>query len=575
MRRSRYLLKTIKETPKEAVVASHILMTRAGMIRQHASGIYSFLPFGLRSIQKIERIIRQELDKAGCQEVLMPVVQPSELWIESGRWHLYGDMLMRMKDRKGNMCCLGPTHEEVITDIVRREVQSYKDLPLNLYQIQTKFRDELRPRFGLMRGREFIMKDAYSFDVDDEGANASYWAMHEAYRAIFERCGLEFRPVEADSGEIGGNFSHEFHVLAQSGEDEILSCSECDYAANVERAEVLRSAVYNPPADVATPEKVSTPSVKSIESLSEFLKVPAEICIKTLAYQADEEVVGACILGHRTLNEIALKNATGAMHLELLTDEKIFAKYGLTPGFLGPIGWPENVKLFVDPEVMALEQAVTGANQVDFHLKGVVPALHIASQEITTLRTAQDGDLCPRCQKGHMRSFRGIEVGHIFKLGTKYSKAMNASFLDEQGRDQAIVMGCYGIGVGRTMAAAIEQNHDDDGISWPVQIAPFHVMLLNLDPKDEHTTEVAESLYKSLWKKGIEVLLDDTSQRPGFKFKDADLLGLPVQITLGSRTLREGNIEVKIRKTGTKETVLLAEAENWVVNKLTEMGWQT
>jgi prolyl-tRNA synthetase len=315
--------------------------------------------------------------------------------------------------------------------------------------------------------------------------------------------------------------------------------------------------------------------VKSIESLSEFLKVPAEICIKTLAYLADEEVVGACILGHRTLNEIALKNATGAMHLELLTDEKIFAKYGLAPGFLGPIGWPENVKLFVDPEVMALEQAVTGANQVDFHLKGVVPALHIASQEITTLRTAQDGDLCPRCQKGHMRSFRGIEVGHIFKLGTKYSKAMNACFLDEQGRDQAIVMGCYGIGVGRTMAAAIEQNHDDDGISWPVQIAPFHVMLLNLDPKDEHTTEVAEFLYKSLWKKGIEVLLDDTSQRPGFKFKDADLLGLPVQITLGSRTLREGNIEVKIRKTGTKETVPLAEAESWVVNKLIEMGWQT
>lgn len=574
MRRSRYLLKTIKEIPKEAVVASHILLTRAGMIRQHASGIYSFLPLGLRSIQKIERIIREELDRAGCQEVLMPVVQPSELWVESGRWNLYGDLLMRMKDRKGNMCCLGPTHEEVITDIVRREVQSYKDLPLNLYQIQTKFRDELRPRFGLMRGREFIMKDAYSFDVNDEGANDAYWNMHEAYKRIFERCGLGFRPVEADSGEIGGNFSHEFHVLAQSGEDEILSCSECEYAANVERAEVLSDPPYQPEVSIDEPKLVETPGVKSIEALGEFLKVSPETCIKTLAYVADDEVVGACIMGHHSLNEIALKNATGATNLELLTDDVTFEKYGLVPGYLGPVNWPSSLKLFVDQEVMAMAQAVTGANAVDQHMTGVVPAMHIDQADVRTLRAAQDGDLCPRCKKGRLKSYRGIEVGHIFKLGTKYSKAMKATFLDEQGRDTPIIMGCYGIGVGRTMAAAIEQNHDDNGISWPASIAPFHVMMLNLDPGDDAVNNACNSLYDALWKKRIEVLMDDSKQRPGFKFKDADLIGLPVQITLGARALREEKVEVKIRKTGEKLSMGLDEVVSWVEQTLTDMGWE-
>lgn len=576
MHRSRYLLKTLKEIPKEAVVASHVLLTRAGMIRQHASGIYSYLPIGLRSLQKIERIIREELDDAGCQELLMPVVQPSELWIESGRWDLYGDLLMRMHDRKGNACCLGPTHEEVITDIVRREVRSYKDLPLNLYQIQTKFRDELRPRFGLMRGREFTMKDAYSFDVDDEGANEAYWNMHRAYTRIFERCGLDFRPVEADSGEIGGNFSHEFHVLAGSGEDEILSCSNCEYAANVERAEVLIPKPYqaDDSAAIEDPQEVETPGVKTIEALADFLKVQPEACIKTLAFRADDEVIGACLLGHRNLNEIALKNATGAKHLELLTDDAVFDKHGLVPGFLGPLDWPKSLKLYVDHEVMALASGVAGANKKDVHITGVVPAFHFQEHEVISLRSGQAGDTCPRCQKGQFRSHRGIEVGHIFKLGVKYSKAMKATFLDEQGRDQPIVMGCYGIGVGRTMASAIEQNHDENGIMWPVQIAPFHVMFLNLDPNDEEIVSVVDGLYRDLKAKGIEVLVDDTRQRPGFKFKDADLIGLPVQLTLGARSLREGKIEMKIRRTGEKQTMAVQDTVSEVENALRNLGWQ-
>jgi len=575
MRRSRYLLKTLKETPKEAVVASHILMIRTGMIRQHASGIYSYLPLALRSLKKVEQIIREELDRAGCQELLMPVVQPSELWVESGRWDLYGDLLLRMKDRKHSDYCLGPTHEEVITDIVRREVRSYKDLPLNLYQIQTKFRDELRPRFGLMRGREFTMKDAYSFDIDDEGANASYWAMHEAYRKIFERCGLEFRPVEADSGEIGGNFSHEFHVLAKSGEDEILSCDQCEYAANVERAEVVAQKPFEPGSEaVPAPKEVSTPKVKSIEALTRFLEVKPEQCIKTLAYLADDQVVGACILGHHTLNEIALKNATGAAHLELLTDEDTFARLGLVPGYLGPLDWPKNLKLFVDPGVMSVTSGVVGANKIDTHLTGVVPAVHFENPVLKTVRAAREGDRCPRCEQGRLSSFRGIEVGHIFKLGTKYSEAMSATYLDEGGKENPIVMGCYGIGVGRTLAAAIEQNHDAQGVMWPVQIAPYHVMLLNLDPGDENTTQAAENLYTMLQGMGVEVLMDDLNQRPGFKFKDADLIGLPLQLTVGARSLREGKVELKIRKSGEKTSVEITDAVTQVELALKNLGWQ-
>ena len=575
MRRSRYLLKTLKETPKEAVVASHILMIRTGMIRQHASGIYSYLPLALRALKKVETIIREELDRAGCQELLMPVVQPSELWVESGRWDLYGDLLLRMKDRKHTDYCLGPTHEEVITDIVRREVRSYKDLPLNLYQIQTKFRDELRPRFGLMRGREFTMKDAYSFDADDEGANASYWNMHEAYRNIFERCGLEFRPVEADSGEIGGNFSHEFHVLAQSGEDEILSCDTCEYAANVERAEVTPLKPFEVGGqEVSQPKEVHTPKVKSIEALVKFLGIKPEQCIKTLAYLADDEVVGACILGHHTLNEIALKKATGATHLEMLTDAQVFERHGLIPGFLGPLDWPSDLKLFVDHDVLAIADGVTGANKADTHLTGVVPVAHLKKPILKTLRAAQEGDPCPRCEKGTLASFRGIEVGHIFKLGTKYSEAMNATYLDEAGKENPIVMGCYGIGVGRTMAAALEQNHDEYGVMWPVQIAPFHVMLLNLDPNDEKTAKAAEDLYAALRAKGIEVLMDDLNQRPGFKFKDADLIGLPLQLTVGARSLRDEKVEMKIRKTGEKKSVDLADAVTQAELALKSLGWQ-
>jgi len=391
MKRSQFLLNTLKETPKEAVVISHILMLRAGMIRQLTAGIYSYLPSALRSLRKIERIIREELDAAGCQELLMPMVQPAGLWEESGRWKFYGKELLRFKDRKNNDYCLGPTHEEVITDIVRHEVRSYKELPVNLYQIQSKFRDEIRPRFGLMRGREFIMKDAYSFDLDEAASSASYRLMYDAYKRIFTRCGLDFRPVEADSGAIGGSYTHEFHVLAGSGEDLILSCNHCDYAANVERCDIRIPAPYQPENAPTAPAEVATPSRKTIEEVSAFLKVAPSACFKTLVYRADERLVGAVVPGDRELNEVALKNETGAVEIALVTDEAIFREHGFVPGFLGPCTWPEQIPLFVDPAVLAHSSGVTGANRVDYHLTGVVPIRHFAPHKVLRLSTARAG----------------------------------------------------------------------------------------------------------------------------------------------------------------------------------------
>lgn len=577
MRRSQYLLHTVKENPKEAVVVSHILMVRAGMIKQLASGIYNYLPTGLRVLRKIETIVREELNAAGCQELLMPMVQPAELWEESGRWRAYGKELLRLKDRKNNDFCLGPTHEEVITDIVRHQVRSYKELPLNIYQIQTKFRDEVRPRFGLMRGREFLMKDGYSFDVDDDAANETYWRMHKAYTAIFKRCGLEFRAVEADSGAIGGNVNHEFHVLAHSGEDEILSSDACDYAANVERAEVKPL----PAADVSglagqTATEVATPNRKTIDEVAAFLNVKPETCLKMLVYQSEEgKVYAALIQGHRKLNEVAFRKLTGETELYPVEDPAVFEKHGLTPGYMGPLGWPKDVPLFVDQDVFSLTDAVAGANKEGYHLTGIVPGVHLKGLPVSQLRQAEAGDACPRSENGVLQSHRGIEVGHIFKLGTKYSESMQATILDQQGREIPMVMGCYGIGVSRVASAAIEQNHDDNGIIWPVQIAPFQVNLLNLDVKDEAVSEKVEALYQTFQKHRVEVLLDDLPQRPGFKFKDADLIGIPLHVVVGARSLQNGVIELKDRRSGEKVAVPVNEVVNTVLQRLQDMGWQS
>ena len=574
MKRSRFLLNTLKETPKEAVVISHQLMLRAGMIRQVSAGIYSYLPFALRSMRKIEQIVREELHAAGCQELSMPTVQPAGLWEESGRWKAYGKELLRFHDRKDNAYCLGPTHEEVITDIVRHEVRSYKDLPLNLYQIQTKFRDEIRPRFGLMRGREFLMKDAYSFDVDMDACTQSYWEMHAAYTRIFSRCGLAFRPVEADPGAIGGSVTHEFHVLANSGEDLILSCSNCDYAANVERCEVVVPEPSPLTGHAPAVEEVATPHTKTIDQLTKLLDVPASSCLKTLLYKADDRPVGVVIAGHRELNEIALKNLTDADELALITEAETFQNLGLVPGFLGPVGWPESIPLYVDHEVMAMAQGVAGANKKDAHLTGVVPARDIAAQEVLHLRKVVEGDGCPRCNQGVFKAYRGIEVGHVFILGTKYSDSMGATYLDPQGKEQSILMGCYGIGIGRTMAAAIEQNHDEHGIIWPIQVAPFHVLILNLDPKDDGVNQAAEALYQGLQSRGVEVLVDDTALRPGPKFKDADLVGIPLQIIVGARSLQKGVIELKTRQSGEKQSVAVGNAVEDIIKTLQGMGWK-
>jgi prolyl-tRNA synthetase len=576
MRRSRYLLNTLKETPKEAVVVSHQLMLRTGMIRQLSSGIYSYLPLALRSLRRIETILRQELNAAGAIELLMPAVQPAELWQESGRWQIYGKELLRFRDRKDNEFCFGPTHEEVVTDIVRREVRSYKDLPITLYQIQTKFRDEVRPRFGLMRGREFIMKDAYSFDVDDAGADRSYRAMYEAYKRIFTRCGLQFRPVEADAGLIGGSTTHEFHVLAGSGEDEILSCSHCEYAANVERCERQLPSSEGKVEDggEATPRLVATPGRRSIEDVASFLGVAAGSCIKTLLYRSDNALVAACLPGDRAVNEAALRNALGGEDAVLLEEAALppALRDRLAIGFVGPLDLPAEFTLLVDPEIRQRSSWVCGANRPDHHWLGVSP--DAIGGKTWPLALSRAGDTCGRCGKGSLSSHRGIEVGHVFKLGTKYSQKLQATFLDAQGQSQVIIMGCYGIGVGRTMASAIEQNHDDFGIIWPVQIAPFHVNLLNLDVGKELVDHSCETLAGTLESLGVDVLYDDREERPGFKFKDADLIGLPLQLIVGMRGLEAGTVEIKQRRSGSREQVALAGATDRVLQLLAEMGWR-
>ncbi len=547
MRYSKMLIPTLREVPAEAEVVSHKLMLRAGMIRKLAAGVYSYLPLGLRVIRKVEQIIREEMDRAGALEVLLPGVQPAELWEESGRWEDYGKELLRFQDRHERWFCLGPTHEEVITDLVRKEVRSYRQLPLNLYQIQTKFRDEIRPRFGLMRGREFGMKDAYSFDADDQGAEKSYQVMFDTYCRIFERCGLKFRAVEAETGPIGGSFSHEFMVLAETGEDTVVSCDSCEYAANLEKAEIGRSRPSKREEEKAKPkplELVSTPGIKTVEEVCVFLKVKPQNLVKTLIYQGDQEPIAALVRGDHEINETKLKRVVGCQRLELASEELIEQVSGAPLGFTGPVGL--KVKLIADQVIGDMVNFVTGANKADTHLLNVNLGRDFQVKEFSDIRVAREGDPCPRGE-GKLVLSRGIEVGHVFKLGTKYSKAFKATYLDEQGKERLMVMGCYGIGVGRTAAAAIEQHHDEKGILFPLNIAPFQVLVLPVNVKEKRLSEVAENIYQGLEERGIEVLLDDRDERPGVKFKDADLIGIPLRVTLGNRFIKEGVVELKWR----------------------------
>ncbi len=533
---------TMKEVPKEAEVASHKLMLRAGYTRKLASGIYTWLPVGLKSLRKVEQIIREEMNKKGAQEILMPVVQPKELWVESKRWEKYGKELLRFVDRNDRELCLAPTHEEVVTDLVRREVRSYKELPLNLYQIQTKFRDEIRPRFGVMRGREFSMKDAYSFDMDEAGAESSYMDMYDAYVNIFKRCGLRFKPVEADTGQIGGSFSHEFMVLADTGEDTIISCDTCGYAANLEKAE----------AGIAGREKqtrngnyrrVETPGQRKVEEVASFLHVTPDKLLKTMIYRTDKGIIGVLVKGDREINEIKLLNLLCLDNLELADPYTIEEVTGGPLGFSGPIGL--KIPLYADSDVQFMEDFVIGGNEEDVHVVDVNVG-DFKVEGFYALKVVKDGDLCPKC-KGTLLSTRGIEVGHIFKLGLKYSEAMNAVFLDKEGKERHMIMGCYGIGVGRTVAAAIEQGYDENGIVLPIAIAPFEVNVLPVNNSHAESMELAGNVYKALMGKNIDVVMDDRDERTGVKFKDCDLIGIPLRVTIGERNLKEGYVELKVR----------------------------
>ena len=549
MRFRKAFFPTLKEAPAEAEVVSHRLMIRAAMIRRLAAGIYILLPLGVRVQRKVERICREEMDRAGAQEVFLPTLNPAELWQKTGRWEVYGKELIRLQDRHGREFCLGPTHEEVITNLISREVRSYRDLPQNLYQIQTKFRDEIRPRFGVMRGREFTMKDGYSFDCDESGSERSYGLMVEAYKRIFARCGLVYGVVAADSGAIGGSFSHEFMVMADTGEEAISICEKCGYSANTEKTPVVISLPDNGGGKM---EKVHTPGAHTVEEVASFLQFPSAQVTKTLLYMADEKPVALMLPGHRELNEIKAKNALGVIDLYLADAATVERLTGAAVGFAGPVGLKEEVHILADGSLEGRGGLVLGANETDHHYTGAEEGRDFKANAFADLAQAQEGDACPDC--GHGMNFRrGIEVGHVFKLGTKYSEALDATYLDEDGKAQTIVMGCYGIGIGRTVAAAIEQNHDDDGIIWPVPIAPYHADVIIVNMKDAECGEVADKFYAELCRLGVEAVLDDRDERAGVKFKDADLIGFPYQIIIAPRSLKEGNIELKFRETGERE----------------------
>ncbi len=546
MRWSKALIPTHKEDPAHAETTSHKLMLRGGLIRKLTSGIYNYLPLGWRAIRKVEAIVREEMDRIGCQEVLMPIVSPSELWQETGRWAVYGKELWRVRDRHGREFALGPTHEEIVTDIVRNEVRSYRELPFTLYQIQTKFRDEVRPRFGIVRAREFIMKDAYSFHRDEPSLDETYRDMCEAYGRIFDRCCLTHRAVEAATGAIGGSSSHEFMVLSDTGESEIIVC-DCGYAATDERAEGIPAPVSSDEQERPI-EAVDTPGMKTIEEVSEFLGIEAWRLIKTIIYEVDGRPIAALVRGDREINEAKLGAALGADIVEPAPPDVIERVTGAPVGFAGPVGL-EGVEIISDLTVQPLVNVVVGGNKADVHLKNAKPGRDFEPSAFHDIVLVQKGDACPRCGKT-LHSFRGIEVSQAFKLGTKYSSSMNATFLDEDGVAKPFVMGCYGLGISRTVAAVIEQHNDDDGIVWPLSVAPFAVEVLAVNMKSDDVRETAESLYDELRGRGIEVLYDDRDESPGVKFKDADLIGMPVRVTIGDRGLKKGIVEVRIRRTG-------------------------
>jgi len=576
MQASRYLIATQKETPADAEIISHQLMLRAGMIRKLASGLYTWLPMGLRVLRKVDRIVREEMDKSGGQEMLMPAIQPAELWQESGRWEQYGGELLRMQDRHGRDFCFGPTHEEVITDLVRNELKSYKELPANFYQIQTKFRDERRPRFGVMRAREFIMKDAYSFHLDRESLDETYQVMHRTYCSIFDRLGLDYRPVEADSGAIGGSASHEFHVLASSGEDAIVFSTDSDYAANIEKAVALPPAGERP-APSSDLTEVETPDQRTIDAIARFLDIDATTTVKTLLVKAEADengkagLVALILRGDHSLNEIKAENLAGvAEPLTMATDDEIETTIGCKPGSIGPVKLP--IPVIVDRSAAHLADFVCGANKEGFHLTGVNWERDLPLDRVEDLRDVVEGDLSPD-GKGTLEIRRGIEVGHIFKLGNKYSSAMNATVLDENGKATILEMGCYGIGVSRIVAASIEQNHDDKGIIWPTAIAPFEVAIVTLNGhKSPAVQEAGERLYAQLRQAGFDVLLDDRKERPGVKFADIELIGIPHRFVVSDRGLEAETLEYKGRRDAEKQDIPLDEALPFLINQSPKGG---
>ena len=559
---------TLREVPSDADVVSQQLMLRAGFMRKTANGLYSFLPLGWRSIKKIEAIVREEMDRASAQEIMMPILQPAEIWKESGRWNAYGAEMMRINDRHDNEFCLGPTHEEMITTLVKNEINSYRQLPVNLYQIQSKFRDERRPRYGLMRSREFIMKDAYSFDVDEAGLEESYKSMYDAYTRIFNRCGLTFRPVEADSGAIGGSGTHEFMAIAEAGEADIVYCTKCDYAANIEigKPGIMKQA------EEALQELsvVDTPNASTIEAVADMLNLPLEKTIKAVVFSIDGKVVLAIVRGDHEVNEVAVQHAVlGSVEPEMATPEEL-EKVGLTAGFISPVGLEqtEEFAIVVDESVMETYNVCGGANKKDAHYVNINPKRDFNVEDIIVapIRLITKDDVCPKCG-GSLEHAKGIEVGQVFKLGTKYSEALQATFLDQNGRPNPMIMGCYGIGVSRTLAAAIEQYHDENGIIWPRSIAPFEAVIVPINAKDEALMSTSQTIYNALQEAGVDVLLDDRKDRAGVKFKDADLIGYPLRITVSKNTLENNEVEIQIRKTGEA----LPCAIDSVATKVTEL----